>query len=181
MLNERRADVRQVVSRSAKFRPRRGQPSLRVAGAQISRAKYRINRPEHAEISNANQYSGYRLFLADAQEPEPDAPLAQSGITVGMRSSDAVAFARWAIGLVDGQQRYRLPQTAELSELAVRQRIPALPDGRSPCTWTEADKASPESLPVLWLPLGTSDTYKIDNAVLAEMPANSTWVVLSSR
>jgi hypothetical protein len=103
-------------------------------------------RPLPAEI--------YRLFLADTQTPEPDAPLAESGIAVGMRSSDAAAFAHWATALASGQQSYRLPLIAELSELAVRHRMPALPDGRSPCAWAQADKASPETLPVLWLPRG---------------------------
>jgi hypothetical protein len=117
-------------------------------------------RPIPAEI--------YRLFLADTQTPEPDAPLAESGIAVGMRSSDAAAFAHWATTLAGGQQSYRLPLATELSELAVRHRMPALPDGRSPCPWARADKASPTSLPMLWLPPGAADPYEISNAVLAD-------------
>ena len=117
-------------------------------------------RPIPAEI--------YRLFLADTQTPEPDAPLAEPGIAVGMRSSDAAAFALWAIALAGGQQSYRLPLAAELSELAARHRIPALPGGRFPCPWAQADKASPESLPVLWLPPGAYDPYEINGAVLAD-------------
>ena len=71
-----------------------------------------------------------------------------------MRSNDATVFAHWATALAGGQQSYRLPLASELSDLADRHRIPALPDGRSPCPWGQAEKASPESLPVLWLPLG---------------------------
>jgi hypothetical protein len=109
----------------------------------------------------------YLLFLADTQTPEPDAPLAESGVTVGMRSSDADEFVKWAIMVTGGQQNYRLPKAGEVTELAARQQILALPSGRSPCPWIQTDKASPPKTPrVPWLPESASSPYKIDSATL---------------
>jgi hypothetical protein len=125
-----------------------------ATGAQV------CTRPIPAEI--------YRLFLADTQIPEPDAPLVESGIAAGLHSSDAAAFAQWAIAISGGQHSYRLPLAGELSELAARHRIPALPDGRPICLWIQPERASSRSTPTLWLPPGTSDPYEIDNALLAD-------------
>ena len=110
----------------------------------------------------------YRLFLADTQTPEPDAPLTESGVAAGMRSGDAAAFVQWAIGISGGRHSYRLPLAAELSELVAQHRIPGLPDGHPACPWTQPDRTSPRSRPALWLPPGASDPYKIDNALLAD-------------
>jgi NACHT domain len=110
----------------------------------------------------------YQLFLVDTRTPEPDAPAAESEIAVGMRSSDADAFVRWTISLPGGRQSYRLPKAAELTQLAVRNRAPAFPDGRLCCPWTQGDTASPDSLPVLWLPPQTQDPYVIENVALTE-------------
>ena len=116
-------------------------------------------RPVPAEI--------YRLFLADTQTPDPDAPVAESGVAVGMRSSDAVAFVRWATDISGGQQSYRLPLVAELDELAVRRHIDTLPSGHSACPWVQPDEASSGVFPVLWLPTDASDSYEVDSAALA--------------
>jgi RecA/RadA recombinase len=109
----------------------------------------------------------YRLFLADTRTPEPDVSLAETGIAAGMWSTDARAFVQWASALSGGQLSYRLPLAAELTELTVQQRIPALPSGRSPCAWTETDITSLGALPVLWLPPGASVPYEVSSATLA--------------
>lgn len=109
----------------------------------------------------------YRLFLADTQTPEPDAPLPESGTVICMRNSDAGAFARWATGLANQQRSYRLPLAAELTELAARQLIPELPGSRPPSAWVQGERTSPETLPVLWLPPGTTAPCPGSSALLA--------------
>jgi hypothetical protein len=109
----------------------------------------------------------YRLFLADTKTSEPDAPLRTPGIAVGMRSSDADAFVRWANEVSGTEQVYRLPLAAELSELAAQHPIPALPSGQPPTVWTQADSTPPEALPVLWLAPGASDPHKVSKVLLA--------------
>ena len=115
----------------------------------------------------------YRLFLADTQTPERNAPSAESAIAVGMRSSDAAAFVGWVNALsadaTSGEQRrYRLPTAAELTEFAAQQRIPALPTGRPLWPWIQADGASPRPVPVLWVRAGGPEPYELDNAQLAD-------------
>lgn len=141
-----------------------------IGGAQV------CTQPVSAEI--------YRLFLADAHAPEPDAPLTESGITVGMRRGDAAEFVKWAITITGGQQNYRLPTAAEVTELAARQQIAALPSGYPPCPWAQAGRASPpRTIPTLWLPKGASNPYQIDGVTLVRSSRGdeaSSWFVLSS-
>jgi hypothetical protein len=125
-----------------------------IAGSQV------CLRPIPAEI--------YRLFLADTQTPEPDAPQAESGTVVGMRGNDAAAFTHWVNMITGGRHTYRLPFAAELNELVLRHHIPALLDGRSPCPWVQAGAAAPESVPSIWFPPATPAPYEIDNAVVAD-------------
>jgi hypothetical protein len=120
-------------------------------------------RPVTAEI--------YRLFLADTQGPEPDAPLPETGVAVGMRSGDAVAFVQWASALSDGQRAYRLPVDAELAELAADQHLAALPSGLLPHPWTQAGTTglpSRAALPVLWGFPGAPDPHAVGSVLLGE-------------
>jgi hypothetical protein len=110
----------------------------------------------------------YRLFLADTMTPEPDAPPAVPGIAVGMRGSDAAAFILWAIDVSSGQQGYRLPLAAEVNELATRHRIPALPSGRAPRIWIQADGTSEGTPPALWVPPGEPAFAEFESASLAK-------------
>ncbi len=120
-------------------------------------------RPVTAEI--------YRLFLADTQGPEPDAPLPTSGVAVGMRSSDAVTFVQWASALSDGQQAYRLPVADELAELAAHKHIAALPSGLLPRPWTQAGESgfpSRRALPVLWGLPDAPDPHAVSSRLLGD-------------
>jgi hypothetical protein len=110
----------------------------------------------------------YRLFLADTLTPEPDAPLVESGIAVGMRSSDAAEFVQWANALSEGQPCHRLPSAAEVTEFSAQQRIPALPSGHSLCPWIHDDGTPDGMLPVLWLPPGTPEPYALNSTLLAD-------------
>jgi NACHT domain len=94
----------------------------------------------------------YQLFRADTATPEPDAPAAKGGITVGMRDRDAAEFAQWAATVSGRQQEYRLPLAAELDELAAQGCITALPSGRMPKAWVQPDKVSAGTQPTLWRP-----------------------------
>jgi hypothetical protein len=114
----------------------------------------------------------YRLFLADTRVPEPDAPLPESGVAVGMRANDAVKFVQWASGLSDRQHAYRLPMAAELAELAARRHITALPSGLLPRPWTQAREPLPsglhsrEDFPLPWDFPGAPDPYEVSSQPL---------------
>ena len=103
----------------------------------------------------------YRLFLADTQVPEPDAILPDSGIAVGMRGSDAAAFVEWANAMSGAERSYRLPEAAEVAELAARQRVLRLPSGPLACPWVRPDQTSSTALPRIWVPAGASDPHEV--------------------
>jgi hypothetical protein len=127
---------------------------------RTARGSQICTRPVPAEI--------YRLFLADTGTPEPDAPLAKSGVAVGMRGDDAVAFVQWASSLHPEHQNYRLPLAVELADLATQQRIPALPSGQLPCVWTQKEASLPEHSPVLCRLPGVPDPYEFTGALLGD-------------
>ena len=50
--------------------------------------------------------------------------------------------------------------------------MPALPDGRSPCTWVQTVSASTGTRVGLWRPAGTSEPYETDNTALIDAVKN---------
>jgi hypothetical protein len=67
----------------------------------------------------------YQYFLQDmasqGQYRPPDAPPGTGGhIAIGMRGSDAAAFADWANDITGGQLSYRLPTRSEIQDPVIR-------------------------------------------------------------
>ena len=118
----------------------------------------------------------YQLFLADTGYPVPDADPSlltqQSANAVGMRGSDAMAFAQWANSLSADHSTYRLTTGAELSDLAKRQRLAGSPDNEGLSFWTQSGNPQSSIRPELWVRTGTPHPYAISVASLTTAVAS---------
>lgn len=147
-------------------------PQLRVLLAAILLSRHtrrrRLTSGETQICLQPVQADLYRLFLADTRTPEPDGQLSESGTAVGIRGSDALAFAQWASRLSGGERNYRLPRAVELTELAGQGL--SLVDDISHRPWVQPEAAEAE--PSLWPLTAASDPFQLDSSLLADVVRN---------
>src|ERR1700677_926896 len=144
-----------------------------IAGILLSRhLRQRLQVTDGAQVCAqpvTNQI--YRLFLADTMNPPPDANPEDlrdtSGLTVGIRGSDAAAFVQWANSVSGGQPACRLASSSEVGELAVRRGDGFIPGtSRQVSVWVQPDESAEDQSPALWHPPGVPRVREIDSATL---------------
>ncbi len=111
----------------------------------------------------------YQLYQQDTHGPAPEGlaqmELGKNEPIVGVRGSDAVAFARWVNAVIGTGITYRLPNLAEINDSAVQRTLTSPTSGTQvQSVWLEPENGNDQ--PWLWTPVGVDHPHAIDAATL---------------
>jgi hypothetical protein len=109
----------------------------------------------------------YRLFRDDTHTPAPDSPPSAAAGTesvVGVRASDAAAFAPWVNAVIGGEAAYNLPNRTALEDPATQRLITSEAIDPPYSIWSGHGHGAPE----LWVPSRACHPHRIDIATLTD-------------